>query len=165
MTQGPNKPDITTREGFGLAAAPLERLLLSVSYGVLRNWDTAADAVQNALLKGWRHRHSVKDAGSFKPWLVKIAVNESKNLLRRGYGAELPEDVADVPRDRELSIDVQRAVYALPEKYRLPVLLFYFEDMAVTDIARALDMPEGTVISHLHRGRARLREELKDYGI
>ena len=50
-------------------------------------------------------------------------------------------------------------------KYRLPVLLFYFEDMAVTDIARALDMPEGTVISHLHRGRARLREELKDYGI
>ena len=165
MTQGPNKPDITTREGFGLAAAPLERLLLSVSYGVLRNWDAAADAVQNALLKGWRHRHSVKDAGSFKPWLVKIAVNESKNLLRRGYGAELPEDVADVPRDRELSIDVQRAVYALPEKYRLPVLLFYFEDMAVTDITRALDMPEGTVISHLHRGRARLREELKDYGI
>ena len=132
---------------------------------MLRNWDAAADAVQNALLKGWRHRHSVKDAGSFKPWLVKIAVNESKNLLRRGYGAELPEDVADVPRDRELSIDVQRAVYALPEKYRLPVLLFYFEDMAVADIARALDMPEGTVISHLHRGRARLREELKDYGI
>jgi RNA polymerase sigma-70 factor (ECF subfamily) len=60
---------------------------------------------------------------------------------------------------------VQRAVYALPEKYRLPVLLFYFEDMAVADIARALDMSEGTVISHLHRGRARLREELKDYGI
>ena len=134
MTQGPNKPDITTREGFGLAAAPLERLLLSVSYGVLRNWDAATDAVQNALLKGWRHRYSVKDTGSFKPWLVKIAVNESKNLLRRGYGAELPEDVADVPRDRELSIDVQRAVYALPEKYRLPVLLFYFEDMAVADI-------------------------------
>ena len=163
--QGPNIPDITTREGFAAAAAPLERLLLTVSYGVLRSWDLAADAVQSALLKGWRCRHSVKDAQSFKPWLVKIAVNESKNLLRRGYGAELPEDVADVPRDRELSIDVQRAVYALPEKYRLPVLLFYFEDMAVADIARALDMPEGTVISHLHRGRARLREELKDYGI
>ena len=165
MTQGPNKPDITTREGFTAAAAPLERLLLTVSYGVVRSWDLAADAVQSALLKGWRSRYSVKDPQSFKAWLVKIAVNESKNLLRRGYGAELPEDVADVPRDRELSIDVQRAVYALPEKYRLPVLLFYFEDMAVTDIARALDMPEGTVISHLHRGRARLREELKDYGI
>ena len=56
-------------------------------------------------------------------------------------------------------------MYDLPEKYRLPVILFYFEDMAVADIAKALDLSQGTVISHLHRGRARLREELKDYGI
>ena len=165
MTQGPNKPDITTREGFGQACAPLERLLLTVSYGVLRSWDLAADAVQSALLKGWRSRYSVKDPQSFKPWLVKIAVNESKNLIRRGFALELKENVADQPRDRDLQLDVRQAVYGLPEKYRLPVMLFYFEDMAVADIAKALDLPQGTVISHLHRGRARLREELKNYGI
>ena len=85
MTQGPKKPDITTREGFTAAAAPLERLLLTVSYGVVRSWDLAADAVQSALLKGWRSRYSVKDPQSFKAWLVKIAVNESKNLIRRGF--------------------------------------------------------------------------------
>ena len=163
--QGPNKPDITTREGFAAAAAPLERLLLSVSYGVLRSWDLAADAVQNALLKGWRSRYSVKDAQSFRPWLVRIAVNESKNLLRRGFDLELKENVADAPKDRDLQMDVRQAVYSLPEKYRLPVLLFYFEGMAVADIAQALDLPQGTVISQLHRGRERLREELKDYGI
>ena len=50
MTQGPNIPDITTREGFAAAAAPLSRLLLSVSYGVLHSWDLAADAAQSALL-------------------------------------------------------------------------------------------------------------------
>ena len=155
--------DITTREGFAAAAAPLERLLLSVSYGLLRSWDLAADAVQSALLKGWRYRYSVKDVQSFKPWLAKIAVNESKNLLRRGFSVELDEDLADEPPDRDMRLDVRRAVYALPEKYRLPVLLFYFEDMAVADIAQTLDLPEGTVISRLHRGRARLREELKDY--
>ena len=54
-------------------------------------------------------------------------------------------------------------MHELPEKYRLPVMMFYFEDMAVADIAKAVDLPEGTVISRLHRGRARLREELKDY--
>ena len=165
MTQGPNKPDITTREGFGLACAPLERLLLTVSYGVLHSWDLAADAVQSALLKGWRYRHSVKDPQSFKPWLVKIAVNESKNLIRRGLDLELKENVADAPKDGDLQVDVRQAVYALPEKYRLPVMLFYFEGMAVADIAKALDLPQGTVISQLHRGRERLREELKDYGI
>ena len=88
--QGPNIPDITTREGFAAAAAPLERLLLTVSYGVLRSWDLAADAVQSALLKGWRSRHSVKDVQSFKPWLVKIVVNESRNMARRGFTLELP---------------------------------------------------------------------------
>lgn len=165
MTQGPSKPDITTREGFAAAAAPLERLLLSVSYGVLRSWDLAADAVQSALMKGWRSRYSVKDPQSFKPWLVKIAINESKNLIRRGFDLELKENVADAPKDRDLQVDVRQAVYALPEKYRLPVMLFYFEGMAVADIAKALDLPQGTVISQLHRGRERLREELKDYGI
>lgn len=165
MTQGLNQADITTREGFAAAAAPLERLLLSVSYGVLRSWDLAADAAQSALLKGWRYRHSVKDPVGFKAWLVKIAVNESKNLLRRGFTVELDENLAQEPLDKELRLDVRQAVYALPEKYRLPVILFYFEDMAVADIARALDLPAGTVISHLHRGRAKLREELKDYGI
>ena len=165
MTQGPNIPDITTREGFAAAAAPLSRLLLYVSYGVLHSWDLAADAAQSALLKGWRSRHRVIDAASFKPWLVKIAINESKNMARRGFTVELPETITEPPRDRELPMDVRRAVYHLPEKYRLPVLLFYFEDMAVADIARALDQPEGTVISHLHRGRTLLREELKDYGI
>lgn len=162
--QGPNIPDITTREGFAAAAAPLERLLLTVSYGVLRSWDLAADAVQSALLKGWRSRHSVKDVQSFKPWLVKIVVNESKNLLRRGFTVELPKTLADKPTDRDMQLDVRQAVYDLPEKYRLPVMLFYFEDMAVADIAKALGLPQGTVISHLHRGRAKLREELKDYG-
>ena len=165
MTQGPNKPDITTREGFGLACAPLERLLLTVSYGVLHSWDLAADAVQSALLKGWHSRYSVKDPQSFKPWLVKIAINESKNLIRRGFDLERKENVADAPKDRDLQVDVRQAVYALPEKYRLPVMLFYFEGMAVADIAKALDLPQGTVISQLHRGRERLREELKDYGI
>ena len=155
--------DITTREGFAAAAAPLERLLLSVSYGLLRSWDLAADATQSALLKGWRYRHRVKGAQSFKAWLVKIAVNESKNLLRRGFTVELDENISAEPTDRDMRLDVRRAVYGLPEKYRLPVILFYFEDMTVADIARALDLPEGTVISRLHRGRARLREELKDY--
>ena len=163
MTQGPHQLDITTREGFAAAAAPLERLLLTVSYGVLHSWDLAADAVQSALLKGWRYRHSVKDPASFKPWLVKIVVNESKNMLRRGFTVELDENTADEPVDQDTRLDVRRAVYALPEKYRLPVILFYFEDMAVADIAKALDLPEGTVISHLHRGRAKLREELKNY--
>ena len=99
-------------------------------------------------------------------WIYTITRNTVIDYYRKTRPtAELDENLADAPTDRDLRLDVRQAVYRLPEKYRLPVILFYFEDMAVADIARALDIPEGTVISHLHRGRARLREELKDYGI
>ena len=115
--------DITTREGFAAAAAPLERLLLSVSYGVLRSWDLAADAAQSALLKGWRSRHRVKDTASFKAWLVKIVINESKNMMRRGFTVELDENTPDEPMDRDMRIDVRRAVFELPENI-IPVMMF-----------------------------------------
>lgn len=162
--QEPNKPDIVTREGFATAAAPLERLLLTAGYGVLRDWDAAADAVQSALLKAWRGRRSVKDAAKFKAWLVKIVVNESRDIVRRGFAAELKEAAAEQPSDPDVRIDVRRAVDGLSDRYRLPVMLFYYEDMTVSDIAAALKLPYGTVISLLHRGREQLKKELKDYG-
>lgn len=163
--QGLNDPDIITREGFAAAAAPLERLLLTVSYGVLRDWDAAADAVQSALMKAWCGRRSVKDAAKFKPWLVRITVNESKNIVRRGFTAEGTEPVAEQPEDPDVRLDVRQAVDNLPERYRLPVMLFYYEDMTVSDVAAALELPRGTVVSLLHRGREQLRKELKDYGV
>lgn len=159
-----NEPDIITREGFAAAAASLERLLLTASYGVLHNWDAASDAVQSALLKAWRGRRSVKDAAKFKPWLVKIVVNESRDIVRRGFAAELKEAAAEQPSDPDVRIDVRRAVDGLSDRYRLPVMLFYYEDMTVSDIAEALQLPYGTVISLLHRGREQLKKELKDYG-
>ena len=163
--QETNKPDIISREGFTEAAAPLERLLLTVSYGVLHSWDAASDAVQSALLKAWRNRRSLKDTADFKPWLVKIAVNESKNITRCARMSELKEPAADAPADPDEKIDVRRAVDHLPMKYRLPVVLFYYEDMSVADIGKALDLPRGTVVSLLYRGREQLRKELKEYGI
>ncbi len=163
--QGQNEPDIRTREGFAAAAASLERLLLTASYGVLRNWDAASDAVQSALLKAWRGRYRIKDTAKFKPWLVKIVVNESKSIARKGFPAELPQIADEASEDPDAKLDVRHAVDHLPERYRLPVMLFYYEDMTVSDIAAALNLPRGTVVSLLYRGREQLRKELTDYGV
>ena len=156
--------DIISREGFTAAAAPLERLLLTVGYSILHSWDAAADAVQSALLRAWRSRRCIRNVDSFKPWLVKIVINESKNIARRGFMTELSDTAAETPADPVEKIDVQYAVDLLPLKYRLPIILFYYDDMSVADISEVLDKPRGTVISLLHRGREQLRKELKDYG-
>lgn len=156
--------DIISREGFTAAAVPLERLLLTVSFSILHSWDAAADAVQSALLRAWRNRRSIRNVDSFKPWIVKIVINESKNMARRGFMVEMSDTAAEMPADPVEKIDVQYAVDHLPLKYRLPIILFYYDDMSVTDISKTLDKPCGTVVSLLYRGREQLRKELKDYG-
>ena len=100
--------DIISREGFAAAAMPLERLLLTVSYSILHSWDVAADAVQSALLRAWRNRRSIRNVDSFKPWLVKIVINESKNMARRGFMTELSDTAAETP-----AIIMQTALNAL----------------------------------------------------
>ena len=61
--------------------------------------------------------------------------------------------------------DVNRAVLRLGEIYRVPIMLFYYEDMKVQEIADVLELPKGTVLSRLSRGRDILRKELRDYGV
>jgi len=61
--------------------------------------------------------------------------------------------------------DVSRAVLKLGEIYRVPIMLFYYEDMKVQEIADVLELPKGTVLSRLSRGRDILRKELRDYGV
>lgn len=61
--------------------------------------------------------------------------------------------------------DVNRAVLRLGEIYGVPIMLFYYEDMKVQEIADVLELPKGTVLSQLSRGRDILRKELRDYGV
>ena len=61
--------------------------------------------------------------------------------------------------------DVNRAVLKLGEIYRIPIMLFYYEDMKVQEIADILGLPRGTVLARLSRGRDILRKELKEYGV
>ena len=61
--------------------------------------------------------------------------------------------------------DVNRAVLRLGEIYGVPIMLFYYEDMKVQEIADVLELPKGTVLSRLSRGRDILRKELRDYGV
>ncbi len=63
---------------------------------------------------------------------------------------------------REETQAIRRAVAGLPERYRLPVLLFYMEDMRIPEIAAALNIPQGTVKSRLHKAKKRLAQDLKE---
>ena len=137
---------------------------------VLRDRDEIEDAVQEALVRAWRQRHSCRSADQPRAWMRQIARNEALRLAgRRRQQLSLdasPELMPEGDGDRTdavaLRLSVQGAIGALTPQDRLIALLRYSEDLAQPRIANLLGMPEGTVKVRLHRIRHRLRPALAD---
>jgi RNA polymerase sigma-70 factor (ECF subfamily) len=128
----------------------------------------ARDLTQEAYLKARVHLAQLRDPDRAKPWLFSILRNaylhrvRSDRLERRvpldevGDLAEpLPEPLPDIDPER-----LQEALNELPEVFRTPIILYYFEDFSYRDIADQMDLPLGTVMSRLARAKAHLRGRL-----
>ena len=129
------------------------------------NVSDAEDVFQEVFLRYFRQ----EDRAAFfqdehrKAWLIRCTVNRAKSLLtspwrRRTVPLETAAQIGVEDEYRE----VYGAVLALPEKYRTVIHLFYFEGLSVAEIAADLNATEGTIKSQLSRGRALLREALKE---
>ena len=125
----------------------------------------AEDAVAEAVLRGLTRLNSLQKQGSVKSWLMRITANESYRLASRQRD-ELPLErqtgEPEAPRqnmDEELGL--WEYVKALPETLRAPVVLFYYEDLTVDEIANILSLSPGAVKTRLSRARALLRTWLQ----
>lgn len=123
----------------------------------------AEDVFQEVFLRYFRHEEKFHSDEYRKAWLLRCTLNRCKSLLaspwrRRTVPLETAEEVGVEDDYRE----VYSAVLSLPEKYRAVIHLHYFEGLSVAEIAAALNSTEGTVKSQLSRGRALLRDMLKE---
>ena len=123
----------------------------------------AEDVFQEVFLRYFRHEEKFQSDEHRKAWLIRCTVNRAKSLTaspwrRRTVPLEVAEEVGVEDDYRE----VYSAVLSLPGKYRAVIHLHYFEGLSVAEMAAALKSTEGTVKSQLSRGRALLREALKE---
>ena len=137
--------------------------ILRHAYSYLHNMEDAEEVLQDTLVQFLKTAPAFESEAHEKAWLLRVAGNLSKNRL--SYNAvraadELNDELVAENRD-DLSF-VWQAVRDLPEKYRAPVHLFYHEGYSTRQIAEILQRGEATVRSELHRGRALLREILKE---
>jgi RNA polymerase sigma-70 factor (ECF subfamily) len=142
----------------------------------------AEDVTQEAFISAWRALDSFR-GGSFKAWLFRIAVNESRDLHRRasrrpsssldelleeGLAGSLEADRSPGPEEAALSADtartLERSLRRLPEEYRVVVLLSDVQGLSYDEVCTALSLPLGTVKSRLFRARAALRKLLLESG-
>src|SRR4029453_11752838 len=174
-----------TRGAFqGLASAELPAL-----YWLARRLvrDGAEDLVQETLLRAYRSYGTLRQDTAAGPWLKRILVNAFRDQLRPQARPpqELPVDQVEdfslyqpliehdpLPYSDTLHHDYLRAfakedvrevLLRLPEIYRAPLVLRYMDGFATKEIARLLDVPLGTVLARLHRGRKRFEQELWAY--
>lgn len=136
--------------------------LYRISCGLLREPQDRMDAVQDAILKAWCSLPQLRREEYFDTWLVRILINECHNR-HRTQARLLPLQSAPEPSEdfREDSA-LRDAIYALPEKLRLPILLHYMEGYRTEEIAQMLHLPGGTVRSRLRRARMALKSLLEE---
>jgi RNA polymerase sigma-70 factor (ECF subfamily) len=156
-----------------------QRQVYNLAYRMLGNAEDAGDLVQETFLRAFGALASFRQDASFLTWLYKIASNLCIDQLRsRKAKGALSLDV-ELEEGREPAADnritgpeesavreavqevVHRAILNLPERYRVVVVMRHLQDMSVDEIARALNLPTGTVKTHLFRAREMLRERLR----
>jgi len=155
-----------TDEMYVRQVLDMRETLYRISYGLLASEQDRHDAVQECLLKAWEKRRTLREAAFVKTWVTRILINECYAIGRKRRRMilmdQIPEqgDVHIAPPDAD--VDVHDALLSLPEKLRLPIMLFYMEGYGIKEIAGMLRIPQGTVSTRLRSGREKLREILGD---
>ena len=170
---------------FEAAAMPYLDPLYNAAYRMARNPQDAEDLVQETYLKAYKYYDKFEEGTNLKAWLFKILKNTFINSYRKKQQAPPKADFADIEESFEtivrddsgqqartpeeellekvLDEDVQHAIEELPHDYRMVVLLADLEGFSYKEIADILEIPVGTVMSRLYRGRRLLEEALLKY--
>jgi RNA polymerase sigma-70 factor (ECF subfamily) len=177
----------TNRQEFEQVALPHADALYSFALKMTRSRKDAEDLVQDTFLRAYRFFHRFEPGTNCRAWLFRILKNTYINSYRKGkrtpdhvdwgqvedyYDSVATDDVLKrhkTPEEELLegSLDqrVEEAIASLPAEYRAVVLLNFAEDMSYKEISQALEIPMGTVMSRLHRGRKILQRKLRDYAV
>ncbi len=135
-----------------------------LAYTRTGNRNDAEDITQDTFIKYMKETKPFKDENHVKAWLLRVAINSSKNLVgsawhRKNTSIDVANQMSTMLEEKS---EVYYAVLRLPEKYRTVVHLYYYEGYSVEEIAEILTAKESTVKSWLRRARLKLKEWLKE---
>jgi RNA polymerase sigma factor (sigma-70 family) len=141
--------------------------LQRVAYLILRDAAAAEDVVADTLITAVERGSTLRDEAALRPWLLRIATNHALSHRRRRLRVVALEVVPDLPDERERVGAEQRAalwqgVEALPVRMRAAIVLRYYADLPVEEVAAALGVSPNTIKAQLQTGLERLRRSLRD---
>jgi RNA polymerase sigma-70 factor (ECF subfamily) len=135
-----------------------------IAFTYCRSTTEAEDIAQEVFIKYLTKAPHLTGEEHLKAWLIRVTINSAKSYLRSSWFKKtvpLSEQECHVAED-STNCDVYSAIMALPKKYRTVVILYYFEDYTVREIAKILNRTETAIQTQLQRARGKLKEELKE---
>ncbi|WP_409340676.1 sigma-70 family RNA polymerase sigma factor [Paenibacillus sp. MBLB4367] len=150
------------QEAFIRLVKNLEVSLYRVARAILNNDEDCADAIQETILKAYHAIVKLKHESFVKTWMIRILINECRKVIAKQHGFVVSGEVPEPPgaSNEYERIELKEAVDKLDDSLKIVITLHYFEDLSVKQVAAALELPEGTVKSRLHRARHCLLELL-----
>ena len=157
---------------FEARLADSSRLAFRVAYSVLRHREDAEDVAQDAFARAYRSFHALRDREKFRAWLVRMTWRLALDHRRSAKRRLVRDDAAAAPLfggdtqestllDAERTARLWKAIDALPDKYRVVVVLAAIEEQGLAEVGALLDIPEGTVKSRLFQARKMLQELMR----
>jgi RNA polymerase sigma-70 factor (ECF subfamily) len=161
-----------TREQLIETVENYRATVFRIAYGYTGNFEDSEDISQDVFLKLYESGKTFKDEEHKKAWLIRVAVNASKSLLRTAWKKRSRRGETPIPEDKPYYDDVADrelfdCVARLPEKYRTVVYLHYYEDYPTAEVARLMGISQSAVTTRLSRAREELKRtfakgELRD---
>ena len=139
--------------------------LYAAAFNITRQRQDAEDAVQEALLRLFRSDKEFESEEHVKAWLIRVTINIAKSACTSFWHRNrVPyEDyMEEIPFEDDSDRDLMEAVLSLPDKYRIIVHLYYYEDLPISEIAQLLHAKETTIQTRLARARAKLKDVLQE---
>lgn len=140
------------------------KMVYRLAFSRTQSKHDAEDITQEVFLKYIKSGKKFSDEEHRKAWLLKVTINTGKTLLtsawfRHRTDIEHAENIGECMPEKG---EVYYAVQKLPEKYRIVIHLFYYEELSIAQISKIINTKESTIKSQLHRGREMLKELLKE---
>lgn len=139
--------------------------IYAVAFNICKNKYDAEDVVQDTFIQYLSHKKDFQSEQHIRAWIIRVAINKAKNknnLFFRRNSLPLEDYMETLTFESDESHELFEAVMKLPEKYRIVIHLFYYEDYSVQEIADILKITQSNVKVRLSRGRLSLRKTLKE---
>ena len=154
------------KKAYGMLVETYQTYLYQTAFLYVKNEQDALDAVQNCVMKGMVAISKLREPAYFKTWLTKILINGIYRAKEKTVPiVSLEEYQEKAPEDSFLAeerIDLYEAIDLLRSAYKNVIILYYFSNMRIKEIADIMDIPEGTVKGYLARAKKELKKSLQE---